>query len=473
MRRRLGTALVIGSALFFGSHAAMAQMSEGEKKASARAAFAEGVELQDKGKPADALRRFETAESLFDAPTHLLHIAECQALTGKLVEAQETYSTLDKKELPAGSPDVFKQAQTQGRAELQVLKPRIPTLRVVVHPDPQTLQGLVVTLNDQTIPGNVAVVARPVNPGPYRISASATGYATSSPQSFNLAEKELKTVELTLVQGAIGAAATPPTVTTQPAPYMPAGPSQPPPPYEDPGRLARPKPTTTGLLLGAKLAAVVPGGSVYSGKNFGDYTGAGAGFGLDAQLRFARILLAGLTYEWATLGSADPKAAVTNQIPTGGHLDYATHLNYFGATFGIVPNIDHLSFIGTVGLGYRLLAHTTTLTTAVGRTGSLDESFGGAELALDVGLSIPLGPIRLVPKVGIAVGNFTKADCGTGRVVAGASSVDLGSGSCARDDNSAHAIFTVGLGVYYSLDLGKKKLSASLAPISPVASNGR
>ena len=37
----------------------------------------------------EALRRFEAAQSLFDAPTHLLHIAECQALTGKLVEAQE------------------------------------------------------------------------------------------------------------------------------------------------------------------------------------------------------------------------------------------------------------------------------------------------------------------------------------------------------------------------------------------------
>ena len=73
---------------------AAAQMSEGEKKAAARAAYTEGVDLQEKGKPAEALSRFEAAQKLYDAPTHLVRIAECQALTGKWVEASETYETL-------------------------------------------------------------------------------------------------------------------------------------------------------------------------------------------------------------------------------------------------------------------------------------------------------------------------------------------------------------------------------------------
>ena len=463
MRRRLVTALVIGSALFFGSQGAFAQMSEGEKKASARAAYAEGVELQDKGKPADALRRFETAESLFDAPTHLLHIAECQALTGKLVEAQETYATLDKSTLPAGSPDVFKQAQTQGRAELQVLKPRIPSLRVVIKPDPQTLQNLVVTLNEQTIPGNIAVVTRPVNPGPYRASATATGYATPSAQSFVLAEKEQKTIELVLAQGAIGPVGTAPVVTTQPTPYgagQTTPPGQAPPPYEQPEANARPRPTTLGLLFGAKLAAFVPSGNVYSGKKFDTYSSAGAGFGLDASFRFARILLAGLSYEWAALGGADANGTVTNSIPSGSQLTYSTHLNYFGVMFGIVPNIDRFSFIGDAGVGYRWLSRTTTLTGG-GPDVAVNESFGGAEFVLNAGLSIPIGPIRLVPKVGLAVGSFSSVDCGTSVT------------ACAASSDSSHVIFNVALGIAYSLDLGKKKLSASFAPLSPIASNGR
>src|SRR5262245_26437920 len=121
---------------------ARAQMSEGERKAAARAAYAEGVDLQDnKGKPAEALTRFEAAQKLFDAPTHLRHSAECQVLTGKLVEASETYETLSRKTLPAGSPDAFVQAQDQGKAELASLRPRIPTLRVLVKPEPQKLSG--------------------------------------------------------------------------------------------------------------------------------------------------------------------------------------------------------------------------------------------------------------------------------------------------------------------------------------------
>src|SRR4051794_25209468 len=95
-----------------------AQMSDGERKAAARAAYTEGVELQEKGKPTEALARFEAAEKLFDAPTHVLRIAECQALTGKLVEASETYETLIRKTLPPNSPDAFVQAQEQGKAEL-------------------------------------------------------------------------------------------------------------------------------------------------------------------------------------------------------------------------------------------------------------------------------------------------------------------------------------------------------------------
>src|SRR3954452_12837142 len=54
------------------------QMSESERKASARALYAEGVQLQERADCQHALPRFESAQKLYDAPTHLLHIAECQ-----------------------------------------------------------------------------------------------------------------------------------------------------------------------------------------------------------------------------------------------------------------------------------------------------------------------------------------------------------------------------------------------------------
>jgi hypothetical protein len=148
MKLRLTAALFAFIAL--SASVASAQLSEGERKAAARAAYTEGVTLQEKGNPAEALARFEAAEKLFDAPTHLLHIAECQALTGRLVEASETYETLIRKSYGKDAPEVFLQAQDQGRAELAQLKPRVPTMRVLVKPDPQTLQSCRVSRSRST-----------------------------------------------------------------------------------------------------------------------------------------------------------------------------------------------------------------------------------------------------------------------------------------------------------------------------------
>src|SRR5262245_4965590 len=114
---------------------AQAQMSETEKKAAARSAYQEGVQLQDAGKYPEALGRFEAAQKLYDAPTHILHIAQCQAKTGRLVEASETYEGLVRRPLPADAPEAFRQAQEQARQELPDLRPKIPTLRVVIKPD--------------------------------------------------------------------------------------------------------------------------------------------------------------------------------------------------------------------------------------------------------------------------------------------------------------------------------------------------
>ena len=81
---------------------AQAQMSETEKKAAARSAYTEGVQLEESGKFAEALARFEAAQKLFDAPTHQLHIVRCQAKTGRLVEASEHYEALTRRSLRPG-----------------------------------------------------------------------------------------------------------------------------------------------------------------------------------------------------------------------------------------------------------------------------------------------------------------------------------------------------------------------------------
>lgn len=170
-------------------------LSESERKATARAAYIEGVTMQEKNDCAGALPKFEAAQKMFNAPTHLLHIGQCQAAIGKLVEAQETYETLTRMAIPPDAPPAFKQAQDDARKELPTVKPRIPTLKVQVNPS--TAKGLVVMVNGSPMPTELVGISRPVNPGKYKVSAEASGMK-AGPQEVDLAEGANRTIDLTL-----------------------------------------------------------------------------------------------------------------------------------------------------------------------------------------------------------------------------------------------------------------------------------
>ena len=431
--RLLFFTFAVVATLFFTS-SARAQMSETEKKAAARAAYQEGVKLQDDGKFADALSRFESAQKLYDAPTHLLHIAECQGLTGRLVEASETYELLARKTLPAGSPDAFKEAQQQGQAELPALRARIPTLRVTTKPGPQQVQNLQVNVNGVNMPNELLGIARPLNPGTYRFSAQAVGWATASSVDIPLAEKEQKSVELTLQQGAGGAA-----IVVAP----------PPPPYDKDNKdkdrdrdkdkeKPKPGPTSTGLLFGLHAGAVVPAGNVSNNVSIDKYATTGGGGGLDIYGRFVRMLLVGATFEYASLGS--PKTI--DNLASNVTADTSASTTYVGINIGILPNVDRVSFIGDLGLGSRTLSQTVK---ALGTTTT--QSATGLEFELGAGISIPAGPIRIVPKLNIGVGSFSSAKADNGKGVTTDGSIDSA-------DRSSHAFLFFGVAAFYNLNFG-------------------
>jgi hypothetical protein len=402
---------------------AQIQMSETERKAAARAAYLEGTRLQEEGKFDEALKRYDAAQKLFDAPTHLLRIAECQALTGRLVEASETYETLAHKALPAGAPEAFTQAQQQGQAELVPLRARIPTLRVTTRPGPQQLQNLQVNINGVLMPVELLGIARPLNPGTYRFSAQAAGWSTPQSVDVPLAEKEQKSVELTLVQGA----AAPPVIVAPPPP--------PPPPYgaEKPTPPKAGTPTSTGLLFGLHAGAVVPAGDVTKNNKAEDVAKAGGGGGADVALRFARIVLVGAKFQYASLGAP---ATVSGAV---GNVDVTTNTSYVGLNLGVVPNIDRVSFIGDVGIGSRTLAQKR-----VAPAINLDQSLVGPEFELSLGVSVPAGPIRIVPKTTLGMGAFNS-------LKSGGQSADVPSA-----DRATHVFVFLGLAAFYSLDFGAK-----------------
>ncbi len=427
---------------------ASAQMSETDRKAAARAAYMEGIALQDASKPAEALVKFEAAQKLYDAPTHLLHIAECQAATGKLVEASETYELLIRKPLGANPPEAFVSAQKSGEQELPPLRARIPTLRISVKPDPSQLPNLQVLVNNVQVPNELLGIARPVNPGTYKLTAAATGWSTPGPTEVELRDRDQKPVELTLVRSAA-----PIVVAPAPAPY--GNPQQPqpqpttPPPGGTPAQPAPPKTgsSDTGILMGIHGGVYVPGGDVVSttlatpttvfgtttrSTEFKDVARTGGGVGLDLMFRLGRTLLLGGMFDYASLGAPDGARAP----------DYSASTLYYAAVLGLLANPDKVSFYGDVSLGYRTLSLSET-----DASGKTTASFGGLELGLSMGVMIPAGPMRILPKVGLNYGTFGSAEFCPG-------------GVCREvpiTDAAGHTMVFAGLGVFYHLDLGKKK----------------
>jgi tetratricopeptide (TPR) repeat protein len=149
------------------------ELPEAERRSGARAAFQEGVALQDDGNCTEAIGRFQAAQRLYEAPTHLLHLAQCLTSTGKLLDAQEAYETLTRMKLDAHPPMAFVKAQDAARADLPALKARVPTLRLQTTPPAAGLDGLVILVNGTRMPNDLIGVARPLNPGPYKIQATA------------------------------------------------------------------------------------------------------------------------------------------------------------------------------------------------------------------------------------------------------------------------------------------------------------
>lgn len=422
-----------------------AQMSDTERKSAARAAYTEGVKLQDEGKYQEALRSFESAQKFYDAPTHLLHIAECQALTGRLVEGVETYELLARKQLPAGSPDAFVQAQQQGQAELPALRARVPTLRITTRPEPSQLQGLQVNVNGVSMPIELLGIPRPLNPGVYRFSAQAQGWATEKPVDVPLAEKEQKSYELVLVQRA-GAGG--PAVVAAPVPAPYTG-------HTQDIRKDSEGPTSLGLLFGIRGGAFVPAGNLTAARKMSDLVNAGGGFGIDAYFRAAKMLLLGGTFEYGALGTAATIPGVT------GNFETSASTTYGGFNIGIVPNVDKTSFIGDLGIGSRSLNYKATALGTAALANATKLSASGLEFGLGLGVSIPAGPIRIVPKANLTVGSFSSLEETVG---ARTSSVDI-----ASTNKSTHVFFFVGINIYYSLGFGGSKAAAPADPAAAPA----
>lgn len=171
-----------------------AEVTDADRTA-ARDLYNAGTALQQQGKHADALDKFQRSVAVFPAPTTLLHVAQCKIALGRLVEAAEDYRAIINVAMPNGSPAAFYDAQKAAGQELKDLEPRVPHTKVLVTPD--KTPGLQVTIDGQPLNPALIGVTRPIDPGAHKIVATAPGYITAE-LAFGVKERESKDVPLLL-----------------------------------------------------------------------------------------------------------------------------------------------------------------------------------------------------------------------------------------------------------------------------------
>lgn len=426
------------------SSSAIAQPISDADKQAARDLYYRGVELQNAGKFAEALDAFKRAERVIDAPTNLLHIAECQAALGHLVEATETYRRLINTRLATGAPAAFVAAQKQGRAELQQIDPRVPSLKVIVVPD--NIPTLSVSIDGAPMHTALIGQERPVNPGKHKVIASAPGYTTAE-QELTIAEKEVKTVKLNLTSGggvvygpAPGTAGDTPSATGDAGNGAAATPvPDAPQPFVKPNR-----PDTrskTSLFFGLRLGATFPAGKFpFSGpgttttveRPVSDVSGVGGSIGLDSNLRLGRIFYLGLVLEGT--GFSKKNLSGTNSTADSS-------AGMFGGRFGYISNPEGVAFIADLGLAYR----GYSLAIEQGGNQVFDTRYDGVEFSLGAGVHFKVGNLlRLVPKAELSTGVFSDSSQTIGSVSSGTTTV-------------GHTFFWLGMASYFDIDLDKKK----------------
>jgi hypothetical protein len=188
-------AVSVASIVLFGPSLAVAQQPATDKEV-ARDLAERGFELLEQGEAEKAIVSFRMAERRVHSPVHQLFIARAEVRLGRLVEALQTYEGIAVEKIPANAPKPFHDAQEDARKELEALKDRTPSVKIVLA-GPAAAQARV-TLDGAELKPSEVGVARRVNPGKHTIIVNAPDTAEIE-KTLTLAEGAyVQTVELTL-----------------------------------------------------------------------------------------------------------------------------------------------------------------------------------------------------------------------------------------------------------------------------------
>lgn len=257
------------------SFCALAHAQTDEERAGARALADQGLTAYEEGRFSDAVDLFTRAQSVIDAPIHLLYIARAQEKQGHLVQAMEAYNKAVRTQLSPGAPEVFVEAKKDAEKELEALIPRLPQVTVTVSGEEQA-EDVVVKVDGEPLPAAFVGVKRPANPGKHTYSAE--GATLEAPEvTIAVNEGGEAMVELVLRAKAVVAAAPAPEPAPKEAP-------PPPPPSE-------PRDTGTSSKLPAYAALGVGAVGLGAGTYFLIKRGSASddADALDGECRTSRV----------------------------------------------------------------------------------------------------------------------------------------------------------------------------------------
>jgi hypothetical protein len=227
--------------------------SDAAETAAARALAIDGVKLAQADKCSEAVDKLERAEKLKHSPIVLRHLGECQVKVGRWVEGSESLRKLLREPLPENASPTLSQAYESAAATLREVKPRIPTMKIVLTAPADA--DFTVKVDGNEMADSVVGVALPTDPGEHEIEATAPGFLKVS-SAIKLAPSASSFVTLELVRDPAARPAPKPEVavaaTAAARSEAPAAPA----PAEEP----RARGSNTGKVLGYVSYAVAAGG---------------------------------------------------------------------------------------------------------------------------------------------------------------------------------------------------------------------
>ncbi len=170
MKRTCLAVLALGLAICPSARGAGAAPDEATT-AQAIALAQQGDALWTKQDYQGALKSFQKAAGLFDAPTFRLRSAECLEKLGRLAAAVNLFQNVAATPLDAAAPAAFQRAVADAKREGDALWARTPKIVIAVRSqDPQQVR---VSVDGQPVPPENWAKGWPVDPGGHEVSAAS------------------------------------------------------------------------------------------------------------------------------------------------------------------------------------------------------------------------------------------------------------------------------------------------------------